>query len=93
MNATLLGHAQCGLEICLHGECCDFVLLFFDGGFVGQAMDCSIDLFLRSSGVVKNVTRLMLTYFSLILLLISASVSIFCLPASMNTVVFERGLA
>jgi hypothetical protein len=56
-------------------------------------MDCGTYLFFRGSGVVENVAGLILAYFSRILLRISASVSIFCLPASMKTVVFDKGLA
>ena len=93
VNAALLGHAQCGPEVRLHGEGRDFVLLLFDGGFIGQTVHSRVDLFLGGCGVVEDVAGLPLAYFSLILRRISASVSIFCLPASMKTVVFDRGLA
>lgn len=56
MNSALLGHGEVGPEICLHGQSCDFILLLFNGGLIGQSMHCSADLLLRSCRVLKDVT-------------------------------------
>ena len=93
MDSALLGHGEVGPEVCLHGQGCDFVLLLFDCGLVGQSMHSRTDLLLRSRRVLEDVTTSQKAYFSLNLFLISASLSTFCLPASIKTVVLESGLA
>jgi hypothetical protein len=72
---------------------CDLVFLLLDCGFVGEAVDDRVDLFLGSVGVLKEVSECGEEYFSLSLRLISASFSICCLVLWMKAVVLERGFA
>ena len=69
-DLRFLGQGQVGLEVCVHCLGCDLVFLLLYCGFVSQAMDGGIGLFLRSVGVLKEVSACKEGYFSLSLFLI-----------------------